>query len=688
VLFTSSSTHMTGRGMPAGAAARRSALAAWTRLVLRFRWLVLAGWLVVLAGGAVALTSLPGHLANSYSVPATDSARAASLLAREFGERPDGTFTVVFRVPSTDRRTQAALHRRLVAAAHTLPDGHLGVFRAGFGVVFGEIGTSLGLQQAKGATEPLRATLAAQPGPRALVTGEPAVQHDLDPRLAADARRGELLALPVALVVLAFVLGLSLALLTPFVFAAFTIAGTLLLLDVAARFFAISPYAVNLVELIGLGLAIDYSLLVVTRYREEVRRGRAREDAVAATMATAGRAVVFSGLAVAVGLALLLVVPVPFIRTLGLGGLLIPLVSVAGALTLQPVLLSFLGAPAVVRRPRVPWARLAQAIARRPVTVAVLASAVLVAAALPALSLQVTPGSLDSLPRSMESQRGLVTLRQAFGPGALTPTEVVVRGGANRVADRIVRDPEAYVVALGPSAPYVSSDGRYDRIFVVGRHAFGDPASQALVHRLRDRLGPSASIGGAAPQGVDFLSRAYGAFPWLVLLALALTYAVLAAAFRSLVLPLKAIVLNALVVSASYGLLVLVFGPQIDGWIPIFLFATLFGLSMDYEVFLVSRMREAHDAGANDAAAIATGLEKTGGLITAAALVMAASFAGFVAGSVPALQQFGLGLALAVLIDATLVRVLLVPAAMTILGRWNWWLPRRPERLRAAEATR
>ena len=255
-----------------------------------------------------------------------------------------------------------------------------------------------------------------------------------------------------------------------------------------------------------------------------------------------------------------------------------------------------------------------------------------------------------------------------------------------------------YVVATGSKAPYVSADGRYARLVVIGRHEYGEPASRALVARIRDRLVPAAAFpagtqvfaGGASPQGVDFLARTYASLPWLVAVALVLTYLVLARAFRSLLLPLKAVLLNVLSVAAAYGLLVAVFhdgvgagllgvhrSAEIDGWIPLFLFAALFGLSIDYEVFLVSRMREEWDAHHDNTTAVAVGLERTGRLITAAALVMAVSFGGFVAGSVPGLQQFGLGLALAVLIDATLVRALLVPSLMAILGRWNWWLPAR-----------
>jgi RND superfamily putative drug exporter len=301
-------------------------------------------------------------------------------------------------------------------------------------------------------------------------------------------------------------------------------------------------------------------------------------------------------------------------------------------------------------------------------------------------------------------------LSNTFGAGALTPTEVVVDGGpagarrpdvraaVTRLADRLFHDPEVYVVASGRGQPYVSRNGRFARVIVIGRHEIGAPASRLLVERLRTKLVPAARFpagtqvyaGGAPPKGVDFLSRTYSFFPWLVLAALVITYLVLARAFRSLLLPLKAVLLNLLSVAAAYGLLVLVFrfgvgadllgvqrSAQIEGWIPVFLFATLFGLSMDYEVFLVSRMREAWDAHGDNTEAVAFGLERTGGLITAAALVMAISFAGFVVGSVPGLQQFGLGLAFAVLIDATLVRALLVPSLMAVFGRWNWWLPAR-----------
>jgi uncharacterized membrane protein YdfJ with MMPL/SSD domain len=400
---------------------------------------------------------------------------------------------------------------------------------------------------------------------------------------------------------------------------------------------------------------------------------------------------------------------------MGLGGLLVPLVSIAAALTLQPVLLSYCGrgalrGPQLSRRLRLPrWKTLVAAVLRRPLRALTAGTVVLAAAATPALFLHVTPASFDGLPPSMEAARGLADLRSDFGPGAVTPTQVVIdsgrRGGAaqpavrsavERLSNRLANDPEVYVVALGRQAPYVSADGRFARVFVVGRHEFGNGASRKLVDRIRDAFVPAArfpdgmavATGGAAPQGADFLSRTYALFPWLILAALGLTYVVLARAFRSVALPAQAVLLNLLSVAASYGLLVLIFhGAEIEAWVPVFLFAVLFGLSMDYEVFIVSRIREARDDGRSTDDAVAYGHARTGLLVTAAALVMAFSFAGFVVGSIPGLRQFGVGLILAVMIDATIVRGVMLPSLIVMFGRWNWWLPAHATRRRAALVT-
>jgi RND superfamily putative drug exporter len=324
--------------------------------------------------------------------------------------------------------------------------------------------------------------------------------------------------------------------------------------------------------------------------------------------------------------------------------------------------------------------------------------------------LKLTPGSNGGTPTKQESIQGYQVLSAAVGPGALGPTQVVVdsgqAGGAlappvqaavRRLAFAARADREIALVTTAPKPPFVDPTGRYAQIRIAGRHEYGDPASRAWAKRLRDDLIPAAQFpagvrvlaGGGPPQGVDFLHQAYSSFPWLVLGVLLLTYILLMRAFRSWLLPLKAVLLNLLSVAASYGVLVLVFQhgaghslfghvyamPQIEGWIPIFLFAMLFGLSMDYEVFLVSRMRECWDAGEDNATAVAHGLERTGLIITAAAIIMVAAFLGFVAGRVAALQEFGFGLAAAIFIDATIIRVVLVPSLMALFGRYNWWLP-------------
>jgi RND superfamily putative drug exporter len=671
-------------------------LARWTRVVLRFRLMVIALWLVIAVVGAWSSTRLTPLLSNTFTVPGTDSERARVILARAFHDRPDGTFVVVVRSRDTPR-----VRARLRAAARAVPTGRVGTVRTEGRLTYADLDTTLDLKRAKRYTDDVRRALAGSP--RAYVTGQPAIQRDLDPIFAADLRRGEALALPIALVVLVAFLGLSLAVAIPFVFAACTITATLAIVYAVAHTLAMVTYVTNLVELIGLGLAIDYSLLIVHRFRDELARDRPVDEAVVVTAETAGRAVVVSGIAVAVGLGLLLLVPVPFIRSMGIAGLLIPLASVAAALTLQPALLSLFGRRVGVnRRTRGgAWERLARSIMRRPKTYLSAGIVVLVALAIPVSALHLTPGSISNIPASTDSMRGLTLLREHVGQGVITPTQVVVdsgrRGGVRTAATRaalsrlvtqLAHDPEAAIVAGGRRPPYVDPSRRYTRVVVAGRHEYGDARTRRFVERLRNRLVPQARFpaddrvyaGDAPPQGVDFLDRSYARFPWLVLSALALTYVVLLRAFRSVVLPLKAVLLNLLTVAAVYGVLELAFRKPIDGWIPIFLFAVLFGLSMDYEVFLVSRMREVWDETHDNTRAVAQGLERTAGVVTAAALIMVAAFAGFVVGRIAPLREFGVGLAVAVILDATIVRMLLVPALMAVLGRWNWWLPERVAR--------
>ena len=712
-------------------------VARWTGFVLRFRWPVLCVWLVVLLAGGYATSKLTPLLSNTFTVPGTDSERARSILQKHFGDRSDGEFLIIYRIRDGSVGVPS-IERSLRVAARAVPTGKAtGLRDAPGGVVYGSILTTLNLAAAKGYTDDIRKHLVAPRGVDAYVSGQPAIEGDLDPIFSRDLKKGESIAIPIALLVLLAVFGLSLAATIPFLFAAATITGTLGIVFIFAHYMTMATYVTNLVQLIGLGIAIDYSLLIVYRFREELAEGGSKDDAIARTMATAGRAVIFSGATVAIGLALLLFMPLPFMRSMGVGGFLIPLVSIIAAATLQPALLSVYGrrgtkrvhvADWLRRRWRVPlphlagpdvehgfWARLARAIMRRPLAFFAAGAALLIAAAVPVFALQLTPGSAQGIPQTPQSVRGLNVLRAAVGPGALSPTQIVIDSGrpggvrspelqaaVRRLGTELQGDPEVSFVQSGTTSRYIDASGRYEQLIVAGRREYGDEPSQHFVDRLRDRIIPAAGFphavdvlaGGGPPQGVDFLTRSYDVFPWLVLAVLVLTYLLLLRAFRSVLLPLKAVLLNLLSVGASYGMLVVFFRwglgdalaglyqfPQIEGWIPIFLFAMLFGLSMDYEVFLVTRMRETWDEEHDNVRAVSYGLERTGLIVTAAAIVMVAAFSGFVAGSVVGLQQFGIGLAVAIFVDATIVRALLVPSLMAVFGRWNWWLPTRVARV-------
>jgi uncharacterized membrane protein YdfJ with MMPL/SSD domain len=706
-----------------------------TRLMIRYRWAVVAVWLVVLLGGGYASTKLSGLLANTFTVPGTDSERVRTVLSSNFGDRSDGSFTVVFQTPNAeDLGVRSGLQARLDDAVHVVPTGEAHELRvAGPHLLYGDVTSTLKLSDAKGYTDDLLKAVGPPPAGRAYVTGAAAIQHDLDPIFNSDLARGESIALPIALLVLLAVFGLSWGITIPFLFAGSTIMGTLGIVYLLAHELTMATYVTNLVQLIGLGIAIDYSLLIVYRFREELERPGSVDDAIVRTMATAGRAVIFSGATVAIGLALLLAMPIPFMRSMGVGGFLIPLVSIMAAATLQPALLSLYGRRGVKRvhvaawmrrRLHVPlpslpgtadpergfWARLARSIMRRPVLYLALGSALLIGAAVPAFALQLTPGSVHGIPRDPQAVRGFDLLTAAVGPGVVSPSQVLVDAGPGgnvleprtqaaivRMIERTKADPEIVRVFYAPGGRFVDRTHRYAQVIVAGKHEYGDEPSQRFVKRLRNEIIPSqgwpdgvvARAGGGPPQGVDFLHRSYSIFPWLVVGVLVLTYFLLLRAFRSVVLPLKAVILNLLSVGAAYGLLVIVFrwgvgadvgalyqSSQIEGWIPIFLFAMLFGLSMDYEVFLVSRMREVWDETHDNGRAVAEGLERTGLIVSAAAIIMVAAFSGFVAGRVLGLQEFGIGLAVAIFIDATIVRALLVPALMALFGRWNWWLPR------------
>jgi putative drug exporter of the RND superfamily len=697
----------------------------WAQSMIRFRWAVLAVWIVLVVVAGAASAGLSDLLTNRFVLPGAESEKAAHVLEDHFGQKPEGAFSVVVQGrPGSAESLVAPTRRAAARAANALETGQLVDVRAVSGdVVSARIVSRLQPADAKGYTDEMRAAAGEIPGATLYVTGQSAVEHDLEPVQNRDLLVGEvLIAIPIALLILIYVFG-SLAFLLPFMLAAAAIPVTLGFVWIFANYMTLSTYLTNMVTLIGLGIAIDYSLLMVYRYREERQKGRGKDEAIARTMKTAGHAVIFSGTAVAIGLALMLFMPLPFMRGFGLAGLLIPLVSVLAAMTLLPVLLYWLEdrldrVRLVPRRllerradtQRGFWARLSRGIMRRPVPFAAATIAVLALAAVPVLDLQLGPGSNKGVPQNLEAVEGLNVLTAAVGEGAIAPTDIVVdtgrragasdpqvQAGVERLLGQLRGDAEIADVVYAPESQSVDRTGRYLHVQAIGKHEYGLPDSQEFVDRLREAIIPAAEFpsgtavlaGGAPPFGVDFLDMTYGAFPWLVLAVLLLTYLLLVRAFRSLVLPLKAIVMNLLSIGAAYGLLVAFFKlgwgepfgmtqfDQIEGWIPVFLFAMLFGLSMDYEVFLVSRMREEWDARRDNVAAVAAGLEKTGRLVTAAGLIMVAAFMGFVAGSIVGLQQFGFGLAVAIAIDVTIIRALLVPSLMKIFGRWNWWLPDR-----------
>jgi putative drug exporter of the RND superfamily len=705
----------------------------WTDRVIAHRWRIVAVWVVLFVLGGLGAANLGGLLSNRFTVPGSDSDRGLKILKDRMGDRADGAFTLV--VVGDTGQAAAAAQR----AARVIPGAKAGPpLDAGRGVTYIQISTPLENADASKKTPEVRRAIGAVPGARTYLTGYPAINHDTQAIFNEDLSRGESIAIPIALLVMVFMFGTLGGIAVPFAFAAVTIPTTLGLVWIAAHLMEMAIYVTNIVALIGFAIAVDYSMLVVFRYREELAKSDDARAALETTMATAGRATLFSGATVAVGLALLVFMPLPFMRSMGVGGLLVPLVSIAASATLLPALLSVMGRGVnrvriiprriLERRARGDetgfWHRLATSIMRRPVAWFCAAGGLMLALALPALSLALTAGDNRGYPLTVESTRGLHVLTTTLGPGVLAPHQIVVdthkAGGANdpavlaaqqRLVAQLKRDPDIIsrtIVApagvdpkLARQANLIDGDGRVIQIRAAGRTDSGEPEAIALVRRIRDQYIPAARFGtgdtvlltGAPAFGVDFVDKAYGAFPWLVLAVLLVSYFLLLRAFRSVVLPAKAVLMNLLSVGAAYGVLVLAFqhgwgeplglqqSPQIEGWIPIFLFAVLFGLSMDYEVFLLSRIREEWDRGHDNERAIAFGLEHTGRIITAAAIVMIAAFAGFLTGSFVGLQEFGLGLMAAILLDATVVRAILVPATMKLLGQWNWYLPERMKRV-------
>jgi RND superfamily putative drug exporter len=550
-----------------------------------------------------------------------------------------------------------------------------------------------------------------------LTAGEGSLNNEWMGVAESDLRKAESIGLPIAMLVLILVFGAVVAAGLPLVLAVFAIALALGITALLGRLFAIDTIVENMITMVGLAVGIDYSLLVVERFREERRQGREKTDAIATAGATASRAVLFSGGTVIVSLLGLMILPEKTFRSISMGASLVVVCAVAAGLTLLPAVLGLLGDRVSALSLRLPgrpwrpwptasespfWARIAGLVMAHPLVSVVWVVVLLVAAAVPFFTMRTGFSGIGMVPHDTDVYRAYQTLDQEFSAGLIAPLEIVIdapdvtslamQQSINRLVSRLQTDK-----AFGPPSVEVNQAGDLALVSVPVNGDFAAKAAMDAVKRVRNEYVPSLFSGGDARVLVsgesalilDVLNMASDYTPIVFGLVLGLSFLLFLLLFRSIVIPVSAIIMNLFSVGATYGLLVLVFqhgflneilGFQqvetIEFWVPILLFATLFGLSMDYHVFLLSRIKERFDETGDNKEAVYFGVRHTGRIITGAALIMVTVFASFAMGRMGQLQQMGFGLSVAVIIDATIVRTVLVPAVMTLLGRWNWYLPR------------
>jgi RND superfamily putative drug exporter len=545
------------------------------------------------------------------------------------------------------------------------------------------------------AVEQVGERLRAVDAPRVVVGGEEQAQDEFQEQAREDLERGETLALPVMLVLLFLVFRGVVAALTPLLVAAVAVAGALLILLGVSHLADISAYSVNVITMLGLGLAVDYSLLVVSRFREERAGGLELEAAIERTMATAGRTVAFSGLTVAASLCGLLAFAEPFLRSLAWGGIGVVLVAVVAAVTLVPALLGLWGRRIRPRHgaDRGPdqgaFYRLSRLVQRFAPAIVVLVAALLVLLALPFRHARLENSGLESLPRSSESRQLFETVQDRFQGGGTDPVVVVVESAPGNpvVADYLRRIGE--LPGVSRAATRQGTPPQVTVLDVIPDGTSEGPVATRLVERIQALERPvAAGVTGPAAFLVDYRDSLASRLPYALGLIGLATFALLFMMTGSVVVPVKAIVMNVLSLGASFGALVWVFQEghlsgvlgfdspgMVDITIPVLIFVFAFGLSMDYEVFLLSRIKEAWDQTGDNDRAVALGLQRTGRIVTSAAALIVVVFLGFAAGELLTIKEVGLGMAIAVVLDATVVRMLLVPATMKLMGRWNWWAP-------------
>jgi putative drug exporter of the RND superfamily len=738
----------------------------FARALIRWRWVVLVLWAVIGAVAAVRAPDTPALLdIRGGSQRETEASRAEKLLSERFA-RPIGEFFAVTlqgpsRFDSGPSRevldsVLAALERQpyvrgLVSYPATSDTTFLSRDRrATFLLVAIDIETG----DSAGAYVPptrelVHRTIARAPDAalyRARVTGRAPLDHDVRSVVSEDSRRGEAALLPLTMLILVLAFGALVAATLPLVVGVLAIAISLAIIGLLAYLTPMSIFVLNMTTMIGLGVGIDYSLLVVTRFREELGRGLRRREAAVSTMVTAGSAVVTSGLTVVVGFGALLFTPLIETRSVGIGGLIVVAVAVLLSITLLPALLAVLGRE--IDRPRwlarrlawyhAPqvWEKWARALARHPVRAMVYGGVAIAILTAPVFWIRIGLPSRHWWPSGTEAGEGLDVLSRMGVAGYVQPIRILVEvpegrtavqarslRGLRTLSDSLRADPRVRevrsLVDLEPGTSllgysvlysdlasareqypsfmdaYLSSDRRLALLDVIPADTTSLTSAMDLVDRartlatsgLRGTRGMQVLVGGYAAAALDFQHDLLRRFPLLVALILGATAVMLALAFRSVLVPIKAIIMNTLSVSATFGLIVLVFqlgaGSGIFGLtgptsaifvvIPVLVFAVVFGLSMDYEVFLLSRMKEAYDRSGRNTAATMEGLSATASVITSAALIMILVFGVFAFARVLPMQMLGFGLAVAVLLDATVIRMVLVPAFMQAMGRWNWW---------------
>jgi len=684
---------------------------AWAEFVLRHRRWVMVFWLVVMVAGGMVSGKTSDRMTIDFSLPGQPGTEASDKIiaaVHNGGNTTPMLVSVTVPAGQTVTGNEDAVAKVFEAVDADVKDSRVideantgdKAFRTeddrtAYAMVFYPFPAS---QTAKPPTEPIReAAEAAMPaGATVGVTGVDALALG-DDETGPGVLFETLLGAGGALLVLMFVFASLLAFL-PLAIAAVSILSTFLMLLPLTYLTDVSFIVQFLVALVGLGVAIDYSLLLVTRWREERDHGKDNHDAVVAAMETAGHAVLFSGITVAIGLLALIVLPVPFMRSIGMGGALIPFASVLVTLTLTPAILGGIGPRVdwpkirhenVASRGWTAWARLT--VRHRWVTagVAFVALGLLFAAF---LGIKIGAPSSDSLAKTGPAVTALHTLEKGgVTTGALTPIEVLAdKDKAASVAETLgkVEGVDEALVSTGESS---SADGR-TVVVLIPHEETVNSKSVAVVKRVKEVAADTPGVLGVAGLGtaqVDFLHAVYGNFPLMLTLIALLTFVLLVRAFRSLLLPFKAVVLNLISLSAVYGAMVLfwqkgygsdaLFGIQETGavtfWVPLMVFAFLFGLSMDYEVFILARIREEYDAGHPTNQAVIEGIGRTGRLVTSAALILFLAFAALASGPGTDLKILATALGFGILLDATIVRSLLVPSLVSLFGSWNWYLP-------------